>query len=134
MSSLIKIFVLMLILSAVNYAQWTSSKVLIPETADSRPFRVPNNYDYFSGLVFPDTLGTHIGDVGHDVIFFLVSNDTLLQGWDTLSYDDVVYTITFTSKAITVKPQVSYAWQWWRIYFENAVADSVYFYPQFTKE
>jgi hypothetical protein len=133
MSGLIKIFVLMLMLSAVSFAQWTSSKVLFPETADSKPFKVPNNYMYFSGLVFPDTLGTDIGDADHDVVYFLVSNDTLGQGWDTLSYDDAVYTVNFTSKAITLKPFATYPFQWWKIYFENAIADSVYFYPQFTK-
>jgi hypothetical protein len=121
---------LMVFFSVQVFGQWDFKKVLIPETAASDSFNTPGDNVYLSGLQFPDTTGTGIG-TSLDSIWFLVSSNPAEFGWDTLSYNDVVYAIKITGKAITLKLPATFAWEWWKIYFEDAVSDSVYFYPQF---
>ena len=132
MKELTKIFVLVLLFATIIQAQWDSRQVLFTETATSDSFKTPSDQFYLSGLFFPDTAGTHIGNASHNVISFWVSNDPHNQGWQKLSWDGALYTVAVTSLAITLNPQAVYSWEWWKIFFAATVKDSVYFYPQFT--
>lgn len=133
MSNLIKIFVLMLIFSAVSFAQWKSIRVHQNETATSDSFHVPSSDYYLSGLFYPDTAGTHIGNASRNKVYFWVSNNPKTEGWQKLSYDGALFYVDVTSLAITIKPQATYSWEWYKVFYGAAVKDSVYFYPQFTK-
>lgn len=133
MSSLIKILVLMLMLSAVSFAQWEYERVHQNETATSDSFRCPGDNYVLSGLFYPDTLGTWIGNASRNKVYFWVSNNPKTQGWQKLSYDGALFYVDVTSLAITIKPQATYSWEWYKVFYGAAVKDSVYFYPQFTE-
>jgi hypothetical protein len=131
MKDLIRIFVILLIFTAISYGQWSSKKVLWTETATSDSFHCPGANQYFSGIFFKDTLHTWIGNSTRNKVYFWVSNDPVKQGWQKLSYDGAAYYVDITSLAITLKPQATYSWEYFKCYLGAAVKDSVYFYPQF---